>query len=402
VKRVAIIGAGPAGLIAAEHLAKAGLAVTLYDRMASAGRKFLMAGRGGLNLTHDGDVEAFLPRYGAAADWIAPMLRAFPPETLRAWAEELGVPLFVGTSGRVFPQGMKATPLLRAWLRRLDGLGVRFAMRHRWRGWREGALVFETPTGEITAKAEATLLALGGGSWARLGSDGGWVDLLTRAGVAVAPLRPANCGFVAPWSDVFRARAAGGVLKPVVLTFDEQRVQGEVVITAQGVEGGAVYALAARVRDRIEATGEARVQLDLRPGLAREELTDRLAARGALSLANLLRKRAGLSEIARAMVLEGVKQGGREDLVDLIKAYPLRLVATDSLERAISSAGGVRLDELEGCRIARLTNVYVAGEMVDWEAPTGGYLLQGCFSTGAAAARQIIAALDGSRFAGER
>ncbi|MBL6458525.1 TIGR03862 family flavoprotein [Belnapia sp. T6] len=385
---VAIIGAGPAGLMVAEVLAAAGAAVTVFDRMPSPGRKLLIAGRGGLNLTHSEPLEAFLDRYGPARVRLEPAIRAFPPAALMEWAEALGQPVFTGSSGRVFPRALKASPLLRAWLARLAGQGVTLRTRHRWLGWdAAGALRFAAPEGEVTFCPAATLLALGGASWPRLGSDGAWVGLLP----GVAPLRPANCGFLLPWSDHFRRRFEGQPLKRIALEFGGQRVRGEAVVTASGLEGGAVYALSAPLREAIAAEGTATLRLDLRPDEAAAALAARLdGPRGGQSLANHLR-RAGLAPVAIGLVQEALHAGATDPLSRLVKALPLRLTAPAGIERAISSAGGVRWEEVDGRFMLRARpGVFLAGEMLDWEAPTGGYLLQACFSTGAAAARGLL------------
>ncbi|MEI6557492.1 MAG: TIGR03862 family flavoprotein [Rhodospirillaceae bacterium] len=392
---IAIVGAGPAGLIAAEVLAGAGRAVTVYDHLRSPARKLLIAGRGGLNLTHSEDIESFIGRYGAAAVWMAPLIRAFPPAALREWCEGLGQATFVGSSGRVFPVGLKSSPLLRAWLRRLDGLGVRFVLRRRWTGWDEsGRLTFTTAEGDCeTVAPAATLLALGGASWPRLGADGAWVEMLVRAGLAVAPLRPANCGFVVPWSEPFAARFVGTPVKPVTVSFGGRTIQGEVMITAAGLEGGPVYALSAALRDTIAARGSATLTLDLRPGLAPAELARRLAApRGSQSLSTFLRKAGGLAPVAVGLLRQA---GGAAADAGRIKALPVRLTAPAPIGRAISSAGGVTLESLDtGLMLRARPGLFVAGEMLDWEAPTGGYLLQGCFATGVAAARGVLSWLN--------
>jgi uncharacterized flavoprotein (TIGR03862 family) len=390
---VAIIGAGPAGLIAAERLAGAGHAVTLYDQMSSPGRKFLLAGRGGLNLTHAEPMQSFLPRYGPAAGWMAEALACFPPDALRAWCQGLGEPVFVGSSGRVFPAAFKAAPLLRAWLRRLDGLGVRFAGRHRWLGWSpEGALQFET--GEVAA--DATLLALGGASWPRMGSDGAWVPVLRAAGVQVADLRASNCGVRIAWSDVFRNRFEGAPLKRIALSADDFTLRGEAVVTRDGLEGGAVYALSAVLRDALDRHGTALLQVDLRPDMTQTELAARVdGARQGRSLPNFLRHAAQLSPAAIGLVQEALHAGPAPDrLSTLIKAVPLTVTALQPIERAISSAGGIARDELDAqLMLRRLPGVFAAGEMLDWEAPTGGYLLQACFATGVLASNGIAACL---------
>jgi len=385
---VAVIGAGPAGLMAAERLAQAGRAVAVYDRMPSVGRKFQLAGRGGLNLTHSEPLGRFLEHYGPARPALAPAIGAFPPDALRAWCAGLGHETFVGSSGRVFPRSFKATPLLRAWLGRLAGLGVRFHMGHRWIGWDgAGALRFTAASGEVVVHPAATVLALGGASWPRLGSDGGWVDLLRARGVVVSPLRPANCGFLHAWSPVFRARFAGEPLKRIAATFGGVTVRGEAMLTEDGIEGGVVYALSRLLRDAIDAEGSATLLLDLRPDLDATALAQRLGGHGQ-SLANALRK-GGLASAAAGLVREVEAVG---TLAERVKTLPLRLVGTRPIERAISSAGGVALAELDdGFMLRRLPGVFAVGEMLDWEAPTGGYLLQVAFSTGLAAARAIVA-----------
>jgi len=394
----AIVGGGPAGLIAAEVLGRAGLRVTVYDRMPSVGRKLLMAGRGGLNLTHSEEFERFMAPYAEAQARLRPLIGAFRPEDLRAWCEGLGQETFVGSSGRVFPQAFKASPLLRAWLSRLENLGVRFALRHRWQGWDEdGRLIFSDPTGQIVrAKPDATVLALGGASWPRLGSDGTWVELLSRRGIAVSPLRPANMGFTLPWSEIMRSRFEGEPLKRIALTFEDRTVKGEAIVTADGIEGGAVYALSARLRDAIERAGRATLHLDLRPDLSIDALAKRLSApRKGQSASTFLRKSAGLAPVGIALLREASPSLPSEPdaLARLIKAVPLTLTGTKSLDRAISSAGGVPFTELDDhLMLKRMPGVFVAGEMLDWEAPTGGYLLQASFATGMAAARGVLAA----------
>ncbi len=386
---VAVIGGGPAGLMAAERMAAAGLAVTVFDRMPSPGRKLLVAGRGGLNLTHTEPLDRLLGRYGAARPALEAAVRAFPPDALRAWCAELGQETWVGSSGRVFPAAFKATPLLRAWLGRLAGQGVQLRPGRRWVGWDSaGALRFVHSGNEVLAHPAATVLALGGASWSRLGSDAAWVSLLRERGVRVNPLRPSNCGFLVPWSDAFRTRFEGAPLKRIALAFEGRTVRGEAVVTADGIEGGAVYALSAPLRDAVSARGSAVATLDLRPDLDPAALAARLAApRRAQSLSNWLRKTAGLPPVAIGLLREG---GAVPDdpgaLAARIKAVPLRLVGTRPLDQAISSAGGIALDELdEHLMLRRLPGVFAAGEMLDWEAPTGGYLLQAAFSTGWAA-----------------
>jgi uncharacterized flavoprotein (TIGR03862 family) len=396
---VAIVGGGPAGLIAAEVLTRAGLKVTVYDQMPSVGRKLLMAGQGGLNLTHSEEFGRFVARYAQAVPQLEPLIQAFTPSDLRAWCEGLGQETFVGSSGRVFPKAFKASPLLRAWLRRLDGLGVRFALRHRWQGWdHEGRLIFTDAAGDpVQAKPDATILALGGASWPRLGSDGSWADLLAQRGIAISPLRPANMGFVCPWSEIMRSRFAGEPLKRIALTFADATVKGEAIVTQDGIEGGAVYALSARLRDTIEQDGSALLHVDLRPDLAHEALLRKLdTPRKGQSASTFLRKAAGLSPVGIALLREAspALPTEPEALARLIKAVPLRLTGTKSLDRAISTAGGVPFSELDAHLMLRgMPGVFVAGEMLDWEAPTGGYLLQATFATGIAAARGVLASL---------
>ncbi|MGJ5033830.1 NAD(P)/FAD-dependent oxidoreductase [Bradyrhizobium sp. HKCCYLRH3059] len=399
-KQVAVIGAGPAGLMAAEVLAEGGAAVTVYDAMPSVARKFLMAGRGGLNLTHSEELSAFLSRYREAAAWLEPAIRAFPPQRLRDWCEALGEPTFIGSSGRVFPTAMKASPLLRAWLRRLATQGVRFELRHRWTGWDEaGRLIFETPAGLRAITADATVLALGGASWPRLGSDGGWASLLAAKGVAIAPLRPANCGFTVAWSDIFRGRFEGQPLKGIALSFADRSVRGEAIVTRDGIEGGAVYALSAELREAIALEGAAILDVALRPDLATADLVKRLSApRGKQSFSNVLRKALQLSPVAIGLLQEAAKAQGLslssllpDRLAALINAVPIKLTGTAGLARAISSAGGIARDELDAdFMLKRLPGVFAAGEMLDWEAPTGGYLLQASFATGVAAGKGVL------------
>jgi hypothetical protein len=401
---VAIIGGGPAGLMAAELLTRGGAKTTIFERMPSVGRKFLLAGRGGLNLTHSDALPDFLARYGAQEAHLRDAIEAFPPSAVRAWCEGLGQDTFVGTSGRVFPKAFKASPLLRAWLRRLDGAGVGLKLRHRWVGWGEqGGLLFETPAGRVSVQADAAVLALGGASWPRLGSDGGWADVLRESGVTVAPLRPANCGFVAQWSDRFGERYQGQPLKRIALSFGKRSVRGEAIVTRQGLEGGGIYALSASLRDAIAASGEATLHIDLRPDLSAAQLRDRLEApRHKQSLSTFLRKSVNLSPVAIGLLHEAASSRlasmNATELAALITAVPVRLVAAAPLERAISTAGGVSFDALDGAFMLRQRpGVFVAGEMLDWEAPTGGYLLQAAFSTGAAAARGALAWLAHAR-----
>jgi uncharacterized flavoprotein (TIGR03862 family) len=396
-RKAAVVGGGPAGLMAAEVLACANIAVTVYERMPSLGRKLLMAGRGGLNLTHSEEPATFLSRYGTAEPHLRGVLAAFPPERLQRWSAELGQPTFTGTSGRVFPQAMKASPLLRAWLRRLDGLGVKVALRHRWTGWDDnGALLFDTPNGVARAMPDVTVLALGGASWPRLGSDGGWAEVLAREGIAITPLRPSNCGMRVAWSDRFRDRFAGQPLKTIALSFGGDRVRGEAVITRDGLEGGAVYALSPALREAIDDAGEAALTIDLLPDLELDAVTRRLGVpRGKQSLSNVLRKSLSLSPAAIGLAQE-VTDGklgalAPEAMAALLKAAPVILTGVASIERAISTAGGVTFDAVDDAFMLKAKpGVFVAGEMLDWEAPTGGYLLQACFATGGAAAEGAV------------
>ncbi|MBS0532103.1 MAG: TIGR03862 family flavoprotein [Proteobacteria bacterium] len=398
--QAAVIGAGPAGLMAAEVLARGGVRVTVFDAMPSAGRKFLMAGRGGLNLTHSEPLVEFMARYGAAASFLKPAIDAFTPDALRTWADDLGQPNFIGSSGRVFPKALKASPLLRAWLRRLDSMGVTFALRHRWTGWDgAGCLRFQAPGGEHLVAANAIVLALGGASWPRLGSDGNWVEWLAAKGVAVAPLQPANSGFTVAWSDIFRDRFEGHPLKTISLSSGTQTVRGEAVITRDGIEGGAVYALSSLLREQINRSGQATLHVNLRPDIAGDELAARLSApRGKQSISNWLRKAAGLTPVAIGLLQEAAIASAQllasmspVALAALIHDVPVTLNSIAPIARAISSAGGIAFSALDDhYMIQKLPGVFVAGEMLDWEAPTGGYLLQASFATGAAAGRGAL------------
>lgn len=400
---IAVVGAGPAGLFAAEQLAEAGMAVTVYDRKTTPARKFLLAGRGGLNITHSEPLERFVQRYGPATGFIAPALHAFTPQMMQDWCKSLGQPTFTGSSGRVFPETLKASPLLRAWLQKLDDLGVRFALGHDWQGFTaDGDLVFRHGDQTAQLAPDATLLALGGASWPQLGSDGAWVPLLKQANIAVAPLQPANCGFTVNWSPVFAERFAGQPLKNIAITHQGRTLRGEAMVDANGIEGNVIYALSAGLRDAIAESGNTMLTLDLRPDLSGEALLAKLRKpRGGLSLSNFLQKQLGLPPVAQNLLREGepdLNAATPEHLAELVKAKPILLTAPFPIARAISSAGGVRLEELDGsAMLVKRPGVFVAGEMLDWEAPTGGYLLQGCFATAYRAANGIKHYLAGNQ-----
>ena len=407
---VAIIGGGPAGLMAAEVLSEADAVVHVYDAMPSVGRKFLLAGKGGLNLTHSEALPAFVQRYGARAPPVAAWLDAFSPQALRAWAAKLGVETFVGSSGRVFPQDLKAAPLLRAWLYRLRERGVVFHMRHRWLGWSDdGLLCFEAPQGAVRTRARATVLALGGASWPQLGSNGAWVPWLQGAGAEVAPLRPANCGFdVAPaWSEHLRTRFAGAPIKPVVLHCHGFERQGEFVLSTYGIEGSLVYAVSALIRDAIEADGRATISLDLLPSHdAARVLREVSHPRGSRSLGSHLKSRLGLEGAKMALLHELLPREAIADATRLaaaIKSLPITLFAARPIAEAISSAGGVTLESLDEQSMLRARpGVFCAGEMLDWEAPTGGYLLQASMASGRVAGEGARRWIDTSRGSHER
>lgn len=390
---IAIIGGGPAGLMAAEAAVSTGAQVELYDSMPSVGRKFLLAGKGGLNLTHSEPIESFLSRYGARRAFIEPAIRSFPPSALQAWARELGVRTFVGTSGRIFPVDLKAAPLLRLWLRRLRLNGVQFHVRHRWCGWDEqGRLRFLTVEGISLVQADATVLALGGGSWPQLGSDAGWVKILSERQVPIVPLQPANCGFDIRWSEHFRAKFAGHPVKTVALVVKGRdgttiRRMGEFVITVNGVEGGIVYMVSASVRDMIAIGGMATVWLDLAPDRTVKQLEHDLSRpRGKRTVATHLKRYAGITGVKAGLLREVAPNDVFTDparLAAVIKSLPLTLVAPRPIEEAISTAGGLSFEALDDNLMVRsLPGVFCAGEMVDWEAPTGGYLLTACLATG--------------------
>jgi uncharacterized flavoprotein (TIGR03862 family) len=390
-KAVAVIGGGPAGLIAAEILSANGVAVTVYDRMPSVGRKFLMAGRGGLNLTHSEDFERFVTRYRGAAPVLRPFLEDFTPARLIGWAEGLGQEIFKGSSGRIFPKAMKASPLLRAWLARLEAQGVKFQTRHEWCGWdKDGALLFDANGARVAVRADAVILALGGASWPKLGSDGSWSKLLEDEGVAVHPLKPANAGFNVAWSEIFRERFAGQPIKNASFRFEGETIRGEAMVTSYGIEGGAIYALSAPLRDAIAKTGNAVLHIDLRPDLSEEQLSKLLAKpRGKESLSNFLRKAVKLSPLEINLLRESAFDPAH--LAKQIKDIAITLSGIAPITRAISTAGGVGFESLDqNLMLTSKPGVFVAGEMLDWEAPTGGYLLQASFATGVAAAKGAL------------
>ncbi|MEB0134713.1 TIGR03862 family flavoprotein [Actimicrobium sp. CCC2.4] len=404
-RHTVIIGGGPAGLMAAEILIEAGVRVDLYDAMPSVGRKFLLAGKGGLNLTHAEPADAFHSRYAARRPALQPVIDAFDASALRDWCSKLGIDTFVGSSGRVFPVDMKAAPLLRAWLHRLRGAGVRFHMRHAWRGWDgDGALVFDHPDGTVTCRPDAVVLALGGGSWARLGSTGAWVPWLGAHGIDVAPLQPANCGFDVGWTPHFAEKFAGHPLKSIDIHWSDaagvaQVRAGECMISAGGVEGSLVYALSATLRDQINATGSVTIRLDLAPGKdAARVLAEVDHPRGSRSLASHLQSRVGLAGVKMGLLRELLDKEAFNDparLAAAIKSLPLTLTAVRPIDEAISSAGGVRFEALDaGLMTQAMPGVFCAGEMLDWEAPTGGYLLTACLGTGRHAARGVLQWLD--------
>jgi len=395
-KRIAIIGGGPAGLAAAELLSLSGHAVTVYDAMPTFARKFLLAGKSGLNITHSEDYARFATRFGAAAGRLRPALDAFTPGDIRDWAAGLGTETFVGSSGRVFPTVMKASPLLRAWLRRLEAQGVTLRSRHRWVGFAEEGYLCETPEGRSIVHCDAALLALGGASWPRLGSDARWLPWLSEKGVEIDAFQPANCGFVVGWSQNFSERFAGEPVKSVTATSEAGTCPGEFVITASGIEGSLVYANAASLRDRLLTHGSAALTLDLTPGRTTERLARDLARQDAKSsFSNRLRKGAGLDGVKAALLRELAPERNRTDperLAGIIKALPIPVLATRPIAEAISSAGGIRWSGIDdGFMLKALPGTFVAGEMLDWEAPTGGYLLTACLATGRAAARGIEA-----------
>ncbi|MEQ1545851.1 TIGR03862 family flavoprotein [Methyloglobulus sp.] len=401
-KTVAIIGGGPAGLMAAELISQSGAKVNVYDAMPSIGRKFLIAGKGGLNITHSDPYDLFLTRYGSRSTYIKPMLDRFDAEALKAWVHELGIQTFIGSSGRIFPSEMKAAPLLRGWLHRLRQSGVTFHVRHQWLGWHETdsqVLRFMSPQGIREVKADAVVLALGGGSWPQLGSTGAWTSLLTHRGVQIIPLVPSNCGFDVSWSEHFRDRFAGQPLKSVIASFNGFQQQGDCMITTTGIEGSLIYALSAPLRDEIALSRTATLTLDLAPGNSIETLISKFSQpRGKQSMANHLRKRLGFDGVKAGLLREIVPAEDFNEPIKLcsaIKALPIKLTATRPIAEAISSAGGVSFDAIdEHLMLRALPGVFCAGEMLDWEAPTGGYLLAACFASGRVAGGGVLKWLD--------
>jgi uncharacterized flavoprotein (TIGR03862 family) len=398
----AVVGGGPAGLMAAEVLIQGGIRVDLYDSMASAGRKFLMAGKGGLNLTHSESIEQFLSHYGPRREKLEPILDKFGPGDLRNWVHELGIETFIGSSGRVFPVGMKSTPILQAWLQRLAASGVTFNFRHKWIGWgKDGSLRFETPGGNIKANPGAVVLAMGGGSYPHLGSTGAWVPVISRHRIRVAPLKPSNCGFNVYWSEHFRKRFEGFPLKSVILSFKDSKgnefhKQGEFVITSTGVEGNLIYTISAQLREEIETNGRAVISLDLAPAWSYQRLLERLSRpRGLQTLSGHLEKSVHIKGVKAGLLWEFVSKGDfadPESLAAMIKNLSIPVVAPRPLEEAISSAGGILFEELgKNLMIRSMPGIFCAGEMLDWEAPTGGYLLTACFATGRAAGLGALA-----------
>ncbi|CUS40391.1 NAD(FAD)-utilizing dehydrogenases [hydrothermal vent metagenome] len=405
-QRIAVIGAGPAGLMAAEHIANAGLAVDVFDAMPSVARKFLLAGIGGMNITHAEDYDTLVTRYGGAQSQLKPILDDLPPLELRAWIHALGVDTFVGTSQRVFPTDMKAAPLLRAWLHRLRSSGVIFHPRHRWTGWNnntpQDGWVFATPDGKVTHQFDAVVLALGGASWAKLGSDGRWCEPLAQMQVDIAPLKPTNCGFEIPWSDFIRERFAGTPLKNIAVSITDKNgnteyKKGEFVLSEYGIEGSLIYAISAPLRDLIDTNGEKTAEffLDWLPNMTVEQIINKLdQPRKGMSFSNVLRKKLNLPALTNALLKEccpTLNNNNSTDVANAIKAMPMRPQQTRPIDEAISSAGGVRFNSTNNdLMLEQLPGVFVAGEMLDWEAPTGGYLLTACFATGKRAGLGVV------------
>ena len=399
-KKVIIVGGGPAGLMSAQIIASAGHQVKIYDAMPNFGRKFLLAGRGGLNLTHSQSFEKFVKNYFKNQDWLEPCIKEFDANDLQKWCHELGQETFVGSSGRVFPKSMKTSPLLRSWLRKLDNLGVKFFPNHQWLGFDNQDLIFKNRENNlIHEKSDATLLALGGASWPQLGSNGKWVDILSNYDIKIAKLEPANCGFMVNWSDYFKQKFAGTPLKSIAITHNNITHKGEFVITKNGIEGNAVYALSSYLRETIKKDGKAILYLDLRPEMSLENLEKKLAIQNKKSFSNYLQK-AGFANYTNSLLreligLDKINNANSHDLANYLKNLPITLIATSDINRAISSAGGIKKESFDdNFMLKNLVGVFAVGEMLDWEAPTGGYLLQACFSTAIRASKGVLKFLE--------
>lgn len=399
-KKVIIVGGGPAGLMSAQIIASAGHQVKIYDAMPNFGRKFLLAGRGGLNLTHSQSFEKFVKNYFENQDWLEPCIKEFDANDLQKWCHELGQETFVGSSGRVFPKSMKTSPLLRNWLKKLDNLGVKFFPNHQWLGFDNQDLIFKNRENNlIHEKSDATLLALGGASWPQLGSNGKWVDILSNYDIKIAKLEPANCGFIVTWSDYFKQKFAGTPLKSIALTHNNITHKGEFVITKNGIEGNAVYALSSYLRETIKKDGKAILYLDLRPEMSLENLEKKLAIQNKKSFSNYLQK-AGFANYTNSLLreligLDKINNANSRELANYLKNLPITLIATSDINRAISSAGGIKKESFDdNFMLKNLAGVFAVGEMLDWEAPTGGYLLQACFSTAIRASKGVLKFLE--------
>ena len=399
-KKVIIVGGGPAGLMSAQIIASAGHQVKIYDAMPNFGRKFLLAGRGGLNLTHSQSFEKFVKNYFENQDWLEPCIKEFDADDLQKWCHELGQETFVGSSGRVFPKSMKTSPLLRNWLRKLDNLGVKFFPNHQWLGFDNQDLIFKNRENNlIHEKSDATLLALGGASWPQLGSNGKWVDILSNYDVKIAKLEPANCGFIVNWSDFFKQKFAGTPLKSIAITHNNITHKGEFIITKNGIEGNAVYALSSYLRETIKKDGKAILYLDLRPEMSLENLEKKLAIQNKKSFSNYLQK-AGFANYTNSLLrelisLDKINNANSHELANYLKNLPITLIATSDINRAISSAGGIKKESFDdNFMLKNLAGVFAVGEMLDWEAPTGGYLLQACFSTAVRASKGVLKFLE--------
>ena len=399
-KKVIIVGGGPAGLMSAQIIANAGHQVKIYDAMPNFGRKFLLAGRGGLNLTHSQSFEKFVKNYFEDQDWLEPCIKEFDANDLQKWCHELGQETFVGSSGRVFPKSMKTSPLLRNWLRKLDNLGVKFFPNHQWLGFDNQDLIFKNRENNlIHEKSDATLLALGGASWPQLGSNGKWVDILSNYDIKIAKLEPANCGFVVNWSDYFKQKFAGTPLKSIAITHNNITHKGEFVVTKNGIEGNAVYALSSYLRETIKEEGKAILYLDLRPEMSLENLEKKLAIQNKKSFSNYLQK-AGFANYTNSLLreligLDKINNANSHELANYLKNLPITLIATSDINRAISSAGGIKKESFDdNFMLKNLAGVFAVGEMLDWEAPTGGYLLQACFSTAVRASKGVLKFLE--------